>query len=110
MKTFSVAAALLCALLLPGLVSAQSVISGTVTDETGEPLIGANVLIRSLTIGASTDIDGNYTFQVPAANLGQTLELSAVYIGYTDEVRTITIGEGIMTQDFVLAADLLQLD
>lgn len=110
MKTFSLTAALLCALLFPGLVSAQSIISGTVTDDTGEPLIGANVLIQSLVIGASTDLDGNYTFQVPAANVGQTLELTAGYIGFTDQVRTITISEGIMTEDFVLVIDRLQLD
>jgi len=50
-------------LLLPGLTSAQSIISGTVTDETGEPLIGANVLIESLVIGASTDLDGHIHFK-----------------------------------------------
>ncbi len=97
-------------LLSPGLASAQSVITGTVTDDTGETLIGANVLIESLVIGASTNLDGTYTFQIPAENLGETLELTARYVGFTDQVRTITVAEGIMTEDFVLAVDLLQLD
>ena len=101
---------LLYALLFPGLASAQSVISGTVTDDTGEPLIGANVLIESLVIGASTDLDGNYSFQVPDGNVGQTLELTARYIGFTDQVRTITLAAGVMTEDFILVIDLLQLD
>lgn len=100
----------LCMLLLPGLANAQSVISGTVTDDTGEPLIGANVLIESLVIGASTDLDGTYTFQVPSDHVGQTLELTARYVGFVEQVRSITVGEGIMTEDFVLEVDFLQLD
>ncbi len=97
-------------LLFPGLVNAQSVISGTVTDDAGEPLIGANVIIESLVIGASTNIDGAYTFQIPADYLGETLELTAGYVGFVEQVRPITVSEGIMTEDFVLAVDFLQLD
>lgn len=99
-----------CVLLFPGLAGAQSIISGTVTDDTGEPLIGANVLIESLVIGASTNIDGNYSFQVPAEHVGQTLELTARYVGFTEQVRSITAAEGIMTEDFALSVDFLQLD
>ena len=36
---------------------AQSTISGTVTDESGNPLIGANVLVEGTAVGAATDID-----------------------------------------------------
>lgn len=37
-------------------------ISGKVTDEaTGEPLISTNVVIQGTSLGAATDIDGNYT-------------------------------------------------
>ncbi|MCY4001884.1 MAG: SusC/RagA family TonB-linked outer membrane protein [Bacteroidetes bacterium] len=100
----------LSVLFFPQISNAQSVISGTVTDDAGEPLIGANVLIESLIIGASTDIEGNYSFQVPSENEGQELELTARYVGFTDQVRTITIDSGIMTEDFVLLVDLLQLD
>ncbi|MCY4172139.1 MAG: SusC/RagA family TonB-linked outer membrane protein [Bacteroidetes bacterium] len=100
----------LSVLFFPQLSTAQSVISGTVTDDTGEPLIGANVLIESLVIGASTDIEGNYSFQVPSENEGQEFELTARYVGFTDQVRTVTIESGIMTEDFVLLVDLLQLD
>ncbi len=103
--------ALVCLLLLPGLALAQgTIISGSVTDEDGEALIGANVIIEGLLIGASTDIDGNYSFQVPAANTGQTVELSVKYIGYSPQSATITLAEGPMTQDFVLALDRMNLD
>jgi len=41
---------------------AQTTVSGTITDaESGETLIGANVLIEGTTEGTVTDIDGKYT-------------------------------------------------
>ncbi|MCC8117502.1 MAG: TonB-dependent receptor [Bacteroidales bacterium] len=51
-------------------------VTGTVTDETGEPLIGANVVVKGQTRGVNTDIDGNFTLDVEP---GQTLVVS--YIG-----------------------------
>lgn len=46
----------LLALLLVGVqVFAQSAVSGKVTDETGEPCVGANVLIKGTTSGTMTD-------------------------------------------------------
>ena len=100
-----------CLLLLPGLVLAQgTTISGNVLDEDGEALIGANVIVEGLLLGAATDLDGNYSFQVPAANVGQTVELAVNYIGYSPQAVTITLVEGLMTQDFVLILDRMNLD
>ena len=43
-------------------VSAQQYeVRGTVTDLKGEPIIGANVLVKGTTNGVITDIDGNYS-------------------------------------------------
>jgi len=39
-------------------------VTGTVTDGTGEPLIGASVIAQGTSTGAATDIDGNYTLSV----------------------------------------------
>ena len=102
--------ALVLGLILPGLASAQTIITGSVTDDSGEALIGANVLIESLVIGASTNLDGNYSFQIPSAHMGETLELTARFIGYSEQTRSITVVEGAMEEDFVLAIDLLDLD
>lgn len=44
----------------------DDVISGTIIDETGFPVIGAGVLIQGTTTGASTDIDGRFSFNLPA--------------------------------------------
>ncbi|GHT47133.1 SusC/RagA family TonB-linked outer membrane protein [Bacteroidia bacterium] len=55
-------------------------VSGTVTDETGEPVIGASVLAKGTTTGTVTDIDGKFSFSVPASV--NTLVLK--YIGYNN--------------------------
>ena len=41
-------------------------VNGKVADGNGEPLIGVNVSVKGTTIGIITDVDGNYTLQVPA--------------------------------------------
>lgn len=59
-------------------------ISGVVTDDLGEFLIGVNVTIKGTTIGTITDINGNFTLQQVPDN--STLVLS--YVGYiTHEIR-----------------------
>jgi len=51
-----------------GILSAQTrTIRGTVTEDNGEPIIGANVLLKSdKSIGTVTDLDGKFTLTVPA--------------------------------------------
>lgn len=75
----------LLALLLVGVqVFAQSAVSGKVTDEAGEPCVGANVLIKGTTTGTMTDLDGNYS--LTDVRKGAILVFSS--IGYTSqEVR-----------------------
>lgn len=46
-------------------LQAQQQVYGTVTDEFGEPLIGATVLVAGTTIGTITDLEGNYALQLP---------------------------------------------
>lgn len=54
-------------LLLSFSSSAQRTISGTLTDaKTGETLIGANIVVAGTAIGTSTDIDGNYSLDIPS--------------------------------------------
>lgn len=58
---------------------------GTVTDENGEPIIGANIVVPGTTIGTVTDIDGKYSMILP---VGSVLRFS--YIGYSEQEFTIT--------------------
>jgi TonB-linked SusC/RagA family outer membrane protein len=78
----------LLALLLIGVQAfAQSAVSGKVTDESGEPCVGANVLIKGTTTGTMTDLDGNYS--LPHVKQGSILVFSS--IGYsTQEVKVGT--------------------
>lgn len=51
-------ASLLCMVAAVAANAQDTVIKGTVVDETGEPLIGATVLVEGTTVGTATDIDG----------------------------------------------------
>ena len=64
----------------------QKTVTGTVIDETGEPLIGATVKVVGKSIGAITDFDGRYSLTVPA----DTKQLSFSYVGYKDYIADIT--------------------
>ena len=59
---------------------AQSLVTGVVTDKSGEPLIGVNVLEKGTTNGNITDIDGKYSINVEK---GKTLIFS--YIGFVSQ-------------------------
>lgn len=61
----------------------QKQVTGTVTDELGEPVIGASVLVKGAQGGAVTDIDGRFTVN---AEPGAVLRIT--YLGYkTVEVK-----------------------
>lgn len=61
-------------------------ISGNIRDSKGEPVIGANVILKETpTIGTNSDIDGNFTLQV---RKGDVVQVS--YIGYADYEVTVT--------------------
>lgn len=59
-------------------------ITGTVIDERGEPVIGANVVIKGTTDGTITDIDGKFTLDVSSGNI-----VEIRYIGYVQQSITI---------------------
>ena len=97
---------LFLALLCMGLawsLSAQTTITGIVTDESGEPLIGAGVMVEGTQVGTVTGIDGDYSLTVPAG----AVNLVFSYIGFANQ--TIAI-EGRTRIDVVLGADQTYLD
>ncbi len=58
--------ALLMVMLLSGSFSAWAdIVKGNVTDDSGEPLIGVTVRVDGTSLGTATDIDGNYSINVP---------------------------------------------
>lgn len=87
---------------IPSLSAQQISISGTVTDPSGEPIIGASVIAEEEGNGAVTDIDGNYTIKADA--LGK---LRFSYIGYT--TTTIPV-EGRTTINVTMEENSAVLD
>lgn len=55
-------------------------ITGTVVDQTGYPVIGANVIVKGTTNGTVTDLDGKFSLEVPSGAV-----LSITYIGYVEQ-------------------------
>ena len=87
---------LLCLLLVCGQVSAQTTAKGTVTDATGEPVIGATVVEKGNAKNAAvTDFDGNFTLKLQNS---KTIVIS--YIGMVSQEVTATGGDlKIVLQD-----------
>ena len=70
---------LLSLYLLPFVAFAQSKVTGTVTDENGEPLIGAYIMPKGSKNGVITDLDGHYSIAAPAS--GKSYVLVFQYLG-----------------------------
>ena len=77
-------------------------ITGKVVDATGEPIIGASVLVQGSGTGAVTDINGKFSVEAPA---GSTLVVS--FIGYRTETLKVT---NVSAYTIVLQDDSQALD
>ena len=75
---------ILAVALLPMMAQAK-VVTGQVTDTNGEPIIGANVVVKGTTAGTITDFDGNYSLDVPE---NSTLVFS--YLGMVTQEIPVT--------------------
>ena len=63
----------------------SNTVSGVVTDEKGEPLVGASVTIKGTTIGTIADLDGKYSLAIPSGGG----DLQFAYIGYKTHTQPI---------------------
>mgnify|MGYP003373948998 FL=1 len=84
-----------------GMYAQQITTTGTVKDSTGEPIIGANVLVKGSTLGSITDIDGKFTIKV---SNGDVLQFS--FMGY----KTIEMKAENKPMNIVLQEDTEVLD
>lgn len=97
---------ILCCLMAVS-VSAQRIISGTVLDENGEPLMGATVSVKEKkTIGTTTDMQGKYALTLPD-NKEYTLQVS--YIGYLSLHRKLSAGKAGKV-NFTLKEDAVNME
>ncbi|GAB4168552.1 MAG: hypothetical protein Kow00108_01680 [Calditrichia bacterium] len=98
-----------CSLFLSSIAFAQNYgkIQGFVTDaKTGEPLVGANVVIKEIGLGAASDIDGFFVIlQVPPGSY----EINCSYLGYQEQVaKGVMVRAGrISYQDFNLTETII---
>lgn len=100
--------ALLTCLAVP--VLGQGRIAGTVTDaDTGETLIGVNLIVQGTSRGAATDFDGNYTIENLRAG---EYNILVSYIGFESKLFTgIRVADGeTTTLDVELNAAVLSTD
>src|SRR6056297_2718870 len=91
------------------LIAQTGTIRGKVTDaQTGESLIGASVYISGTTIGASADLDGNYSIEKVDPG---TYKLVCKFISYkSDTIPGVTVESGEVTvQDFVMGSSAVDL-
>ncbi|MDR1675753.1 MAG: TonB-dependent receptor [Tannerella sp.] len=90
----------------PLVVEQQGIrISGTVTDENGEPVIGANVMEKGTANGVVTDVDGNFSLTVAKDAI-----LQVSVIGYiTQEISVLSAGGGGKSREIRLIEDVQAL-
>ncbi len=94
-------------LLLTLAARAQAILTGKVMNAQNEPLIGANVLISSIKLGASTDASGAYRLQnVPPG----TYQIQISFIGFETLAQMIQIQAGSNEFNFTLQEKNFQLD
>ncbi len=98
---------LLTAFFHQGLAQTAGKLAGTVTDETGEPLIFANILIDGTTMGAATDVEGHYIILNVRPGV-YTLRFQ--FIGYTTKiVENVRVsGDQTKTLDVVLTKEVIK--
>ena len=89
-------------LFINGVMAQNKTVTGKVTDDSGVPLLGVNVLEKGTLNGTSTDFDGNYTINVSSDS--STLEFTS--IGYI--LQSIVVS-GRSAINVVLAEDAEQL-
>jgi len=99
-KNYSKKYALLLAFLTMSVMAfAQSGgITGKVVDEANQPIPGATVSVDGTTIGASTDVNGNYTIHLKAG----TYSVTAKFLGYNPLKKSATVDNSVVTVDFAL--------
>lgn len=97
---------LLCAsalLLFVSSLQAQFTVSGIVQDDSGQPLIGASVLVKGTTTGTVTDVDGSFSITMPDS----TYTLVINYTGFHSQEVKVKSSEKLQ---ITLSTDMLELE
>ena len=97
-------AMLLTAMLFLNSSFAQSTLSGTVVDDSNQPLPGVNIIIQGTAIGTTTDFDGNFSLttseQIP-------LKVEASYIGFATQIIDVNSADASINVSLAYGAGAL---
>lgn len=88
-------------------VAQTTTVQGSVKDAKGEAVIGATLQLRGYTVGAVTDVSGNYRFQTDAKGSAQLMAISS---GLKTVVRNIALSGGDLREDFTMEDDIFNLE
>ena len=103
MKTkFSGILTLILALVAQLTFAQGKAVSGSVSDDSGMPVAGVNIVVQGTTTGTQSDFDGNYSIMVDEGSV-----LSFTYVGYTSV--TVTVGSSD-TVNVTMGEDVAQLE
>ena len=86
----------------PNGISRATVVSGTVTDDaSGAPLMGAQIHVEGLTVGALANNDGRYQLTIPSSGRSE-IDIRVDLIGYTSLTKRVSLGASSQQLDFAL--------
>ncbi|MDP5078152.1 MAG: DUF5686 and carboxypeptidase regulatory-like domain-containing protein [Nonlabens sp.] len=85
---------------------AQNVVSGIVTDAADEPIAFASIYIKGSYTGTTTNVDGSYSFKVPAAG---SFEITYQSLGYKSQTITVVLAGKEITKDIKLEEEQTSL-
>ena len=103
MKTkFSGILTLILAFVVQITFAQDKAVSGTISDDSGMPIAGVNIIVQGTSSGTQSDFDGNYSIMVDE---GASLTFS--YVGYTSVSQTVG---GSDTINVTLSEDVAQLE
>ncbi|MBT8323968.1 MAG: TonB-dependent receptor [Winogradskyella sp.] len=87
----------LVAMLFSMVIFAQTTVKGKITDNTGQPLPGANIIIVDTTIGVVSDFDGNYEL---TTDQDPPFSIQVSYTGFETQIAEVTANDQVI--DIVL--------
>ncbi|MFN7117968.1 MAG: carboxypeptidase-like regulatory domain-containing protein, partial [Saprospiraceae bacterium] len=94
---------------IPNFILGNNFIQGRILDKSGEPLIGANILIKGTSIGTTTDVDGYYTIVIPNELKNPTIIIN--YVGYSSqEVQINNNDKNSTALNLVMEEDMQALE
>ncbi|MCI5081155.1 MAG: SusC/RagA family TonB-linked outer membrane protein [Saprospiraceae bacterium] len=95
---------LLCMLFFATSAIAQFTVTGKVTDSNGEALIGVSILVKGTTVGTVSDLDGNYSLNVP----GESAVIDFSYTGFS--AQAVEVSPTNNRVDIILKEDIANLE